>query len=141
MLPHEILFMVWKYLDARNLYNSAQVCTEWNQYFCKKSSGKLIKDLCFTIWRKDTYASQKSYLSKFQNWRHMLKMRPLLRFDGFYVCKMMYRRNGLSDSSMNHPVHEVVSYKYIRFYPDGSTISLYTNSTPRKFMSRISKIF
>lgn len=67
----------------------------------------------------------------------MLKMRPYVRFDGFYICKMMYRRAGLSDRSANNPVFEVISYKYIRFYPDGTTISLYTNSTPKRFLPKI----
>lgn len=67
----------------------------------------------------------------------MLKMRPCLRFDGFYVCKIMYIRSGLSETSMNNPVHQVISYKYIRFYPNGTSISLYTNSTPKRFLPKI----
>ena len=64
-------------------------------------------------------------------------MRPLLRFDGFYICKLMYRRTGLSVSAWNNPVHEVVSYKYIKFNPDGSAMSLYTNSTPKSILPKI----
>ena len=67
-------------------------------------------------------------------------LRPFVRFDGFYICKMMYRRVGMSENSMNHPIHEVVSYKYIRFYPNGATLSLYTNSTPKKFLPKIKQI-
>jgi hypothetical protein len=67
----------------------------------------------------------------------MLKLRPYIRFDGFYVCKMMYRRSGLSETSMNHPTHEVISYKYIKFYADGSAVSIYTNSTPKRFVPKI----
>ena len=67
----------------------------------------------------------------------MLKLRPVIRYDGFYVCKMMYRRSCLSETSMNHPVHEVVSYKYLKFTPEGQCISIYTNSTPKKFLPKI----
>ena len=68
-------------------------------------------------------------------------MRPMLRFDGFYICKLTYRRTGLSENSMNHPIHEVISYKYLRFFPDGTTISLYTNSTPKRFLPKIKQHF
>jgi F-box protein 9 len=66
----------------------------------------------------------------------MLKLRPLLRFDGFYICKMMYRRMGLNVNSLNNPVHEVVWYRYIRFMPDRTAISLYTNATPKRFLQK-----
>ena len=38
---------------------------------------------------------------------------------------------------MNHPIHEVISYKYIRFFPDGRSISLYTTQTPKRFLPKI----
>ena len=68
------------------------------------------------IWdRSGIYKASLKFLKKFGNWRTMLKDRPMLRFDGFYICKMMYRRSGLNVNSLNYPVHEVVWYKYIRF--------------------------
>ena len=67
----------------------------------------------------------------------MIKIRPYIRYDGFYVCKMMYRRSGLSDHSTNHPVFEVISYKYLKFNPDGTTLSIYTNFTPKRFLPKI----
>lgn len=66
----------------------------------------------------------------------MIKERPLLRFDGFYICKMMYRRQGLNVNSLNAPIHEVVWYRYIRFNPDRSAVSLYTNATPKRFLPK-----
>jgi hypothetical protein len=70
----------------------------------------------------------------------MIKMRPFLRYDGIYVCKMMYRRSGLSENSMNHPVHEVVSYRYLKFNKDRSVISLYTVMNPKRFLPKIKEI-
>jgi F-box protein 9 len=67
----------------------------------------------------------------------MMKARPLLRFDGFYICKLLYKRQGLSDRSWNHPVFEVISYKYLRFFPDGKMLSLYTNTAPKRFLLKI----
>ena len=66
----------------------------------------------------------------------MIKQRPLLRFDGFYICKMMYRRQGLNINSLNAPVHEVVWYRYIRFRADRSAVSLYTTAVPKRFLPK-----
>mmetsp|Transcript_27020 Transcript_27020/g.26083 ORF Transcript_27020/g.26083 Transcript_27020/m.26083 type:complete len:196 (-) Transcript_27020:253-840(-) len=140
-VPIEILSIVWQYLDLKDLYICGQVRSEWANFFKNKYTSKVIKENCLALWKKDLYSAGKNYLNKFENWRHMLKFRPFVRFDGFYVCKMMYRRTGMSLTSMNHPIHEVISYKYIRFYPDGTTISVYTNSTPMKFLSKVSSIF
>ena len=49
----------------------------------------------------------------------MLKLRPLIRYDGVYRCKLRYLRDGLSYTSEYNPIHEVISYKYLRFMRSG----------------------
>lgn len=39
-------------------------------------------------------------------------------------------------NSYNHPVHEVIWYRYIKFRSDGSAVSLYTNATPKRFLPK-----
>ena len=48
-----------------------------------------------------------------------MRLRPLIRYDGVYRCKMRYLRDGLSYHSEYNPVFEVISYKYIRFMRTG----------------------
>ena len=67
----------------------------------------------------------------------MLKLRPMIRYDGVYRCKMRYIRDGLKWDSEYNPIHEVISYKYVRFLRSGQTISIYTSDTPRKIMPKI----
>jgi len=67
----------------------------------------------------------------------MLKLRPLVRYDGVYRCKMRYWRGGLSLTTANNPVFEVISYKYVRFMRSGQTMSLYTVHAPKKVFPRI----
>jgi len=67
----------------------------------------------------------------------MLKLRPIIRYDGIYCCKMRYLRNGLSYNSEHHPIHEVISYKYVRFMRSGQTLSLYEVGAPKKTFRRI----
>ena len=83
------------------------------------------------------FRANKKYLKEFSSWREMLKMRPLVRYDGIYKCRMKYYRLGLSERSEYHPQFEVVYYKYLRFYRDGCTVSTYTTMPPLKFFSRL----
>lgn len=102
-VPDEILSHIFTYLDVKAFLRSPMVCREWQNVFQKKSTGKIFKRHCLNLWK--TYQGTQSYLSNFMNWRQMLKLRPYIRFDGFYVCKIMYIRSGLSENSMNNPVH------------------------------------
>lgn len=56
----------------------------------------------------------------------MLQYRPMVRYDGVYLLKAKYFRSGISETSVYNPVHEVISYRYIRFLKDGTTMSVYT---------------
>jgi hypothetical protein len=141
-IPSELLMEVFKWLDVRTFLCAAPfVCKEWNAIIhsekWRKQTGKLFKQHCFAIWQEvGIYQATQKYLEKFGNWRAMIKQRPLIRFDGFYICKMMYRRTGLNINSLNNPVHEVVWYRYIRFRPDRTAVSLYTNATPKRFFPK-----
>jgi len=67
----------------------------------------------------------------------MLQFRPKVRFDGIYLCKHIYYRKGLSEYSENNPIHEVISYRYVRFYRSGTAISTQTVIPPKKAFPRI----
>jgi len=64
----------------------------------------------------------------------MIKERPRIRCDGVYICKMHYVRYGVSDEYNQRPVHDVITYKYLRFYRNGNMMSVYTNKPPKKFV-------
>ncbi len=86
---------IFKMLDVRTFLAACpRVNKEWYEIInSKKLSGKLFKSHCMGIWKEaGIYQANQKFLSKFGNWRNMIKERPLLRFDGFYICKMMYRR-------------------------------------------------
>ncbi len=68
-------------------------------------------------------------------------MRPLVRFDGIYYLKLKYFRTGISETSEYRPVHEVISYRYIRFLKDGSTMSIFSTKTPKKIFEKLRVYF
>ena len=63
----------------------------------------MLKNFCMRIWPQPLFRVQKKYTDSFNNWKEMLKMRPLLRFDGIYKCKMKYYRSGISERSEYNP--------------------------------------
>lgn len=80
-------------------------------------------------------APSPSYLlnSKFPNYRAMFRTRPRIRFGGCYISTVNYTRPGassLSQISWNVPVHIVTYFRYLRFFRDGTCISLLTTSEP-----------
>jgi len=63
----------------------------------------------------------------------MFHHRPRLRFGGVYISTVNYVRPGASSPttiSWNTPVHIVTYYRYLRFFRDGSCISLLTTAEP-----------
>ena len=66
----------------------------------------------------------------------MIKFRPRVRFDGVYTCKIHYVRYGISETSMYRPSFDVYSYKYVRFFRNGTMVSVYTTMTPKKFIPK-----
>lgn len=80
-------------------------------------------------------APTPSYLlnSNFPNYRAMFRTRPRIRFGGCYISTVNYTRPGassLSQISWNVPVHIVTYFRYLRFFRDGTCISLLTTSEP-----------
>ena len=97
----------------------------------------MLRNFCLQIWPYPTFRTNRTFLNEYKNWREMLKLRPLIRYDGIYRCQMEYLRNGLSYTSEHHPVHEVVTYKYVRFLRSGQILSMHTVGAPRKTFPKI----
>ncbi|KAG8630317.1 hypothetical protein KVT40_001936 [Elsinoe batatas] len=67
------------------------------------------------------------------SWRQMFRARPRVRFHGVYISTVNYTRPGGASPTINtwsSPVHIVTYYRYLRFYRDGTCISLLTTAEP-----------
>lgn len=64
------------------------------------------------------------------DWRKMYLERPQIRFDGLYISTCNYLRPGVGESWYT-PILMVTYYRYLRFYRDGSVISLLSTDEPR----------
>lgn len=78
----------------------------------------------------------------YPNYRTMFRSRPRIRFNGCYISTVNYIRPGASTSSQiswNTPVHIVTYYRYLRFFRDGSCVSLLTTAEPGDVVHHLSK--
>jgi F-box protein 9 len=83
------------------------------------------------VWQRPV---DEELLPQYKNsWREMFSMRPRVRFHGVYISTCNYHRPGSHSGnsiSWGTPVHIVTYYRYLRFYPDGTVLSLLTHQEP-----------
>jgi F-box protein 9 len=77
------------------------------------------------------------------SWSQVFQTFPRIRFTGVYISTVNYTRAGAESSythaTWNSPIHIVTYYRYLRFYPDGTVISLVTTTEPADVVPHISK--
>ncbi|KAI9685316.1 MAG: hypothetical protein M1822_004689 [Bathelium mastoideum] len=86
-----------------------------------------------TMLLQNTYAG---------SWRQMFRSRPRIRFNGCYISTVNYTRPGAASTTQltwNSPVLIVTYYRYLRFYRDGTVISLLTTTEPSDVVHYLAK--
>jgi F-box protein 9 len=84
-----------------------------------------------------------SLISKpYPSWRQMFRSRPRLRFNGCYISTVNYNRPGAHSSNSlawGAPVLTVTYFRYLRFFRDGTVISLLTTAEPVDVVHHLTK--
>lgn len=76
------------------------------------------------------------------SYRQMFRNRPRVRFNGCYISTVNYNRPGAQSTntlSWGTPVHVVTYFRYLRFFRDGTVISLLTTSEPADVVHHLTK--
>lgn len=76
------------------------------------------------------------------SWHRMFRQRPRVRFNGCYISTVNYIRPGqasVSQVTWHAPVHIVTYYRYLRFFRDGTVISLLTTMEPADVVHYLTK--
>ncbi|EXJ89353.1 hypothetical protein A1O3_02420 [Capronia epimyces CBS 606.96] len=66
-------------------------------------------------------------------WRNIFQNYPRVRFSGVYISTVNYTRPGgasANPNTWNNAIHIVTYYRYLRFFRDGTCISLLTTNEP-----------
>ncbi|EFQ99050.1 F-box protein HRT3 [Nannizzia gypsea CBS 118893] len=77
------------------------------------------------------------------SWSHVFQAFPRLRFTGVYLSTVNYMRPGANSDihsvTWNSPIHIVTYYRYLRFYPDGTVLSLLSTAEPVEVVHHLTR--
>ncbi|XP_057651271.1 F-box only protein 9 [Diorhabda carinulata] len=129
-MPFEVILYILKWvvsehLDMRSLEMFSRVCRGF--YVCARDP-EIWRIACMRIWGVNCGSSPGDY----KTWRNMFIDRPRVNFNGCYISKTTYIRNGENSfqDQFYRPWYLVAYYRYLRFYPDGTVIMLTSADEP-----------
>lgn len=134
-LPPEVLMYIFRWvvstdLDMRALEQLALVCRGF--YICARDP-EIWRLACVRVWGRSS-----TKLVPFNSWREMFLERPRVRFDGVYISKTAYIRQGEESlDGFYRAWHQVEYYRYLRFFPDGQVMMLTTPEDPLVTIPRL----
>ncbi|XP_056421705.1 F-box only protein 9 [Hyla sarda] len=134
-LPMEVLMYIFRWvvsseLDLRSLEQLSLVCKGF--YICARDP-EIWRLACLKVWGRSCVK-----LVPYITWRQMFLERPRVRFDGVYISKTTYIRQGeQSLDGFYRAWHQVEYYRYMRFFPDGHIIMLTTPEEPQTIVPRL----
>ncbi|KAK6443038.1 hypothetical protein LTR95_000752 [Oleoguttula sp. CCFEE 5521] len=89
------------------------------------------------------HTSQLLHTTYNHSYRQLLRSRPRLRFNGCYISTVNYTRAGANSANSlswgSTPVHVVTYFRYLRFFRDGTVISLLTTVEPADVVHHLTK--
>ncbi|BFZ21038.1 hypothetical protein BsWGS_24077 [Bradybaena similaris] len=135
-LPVELIVYILHWvvsndLDLRSLEMFSLVCRGF--YLCARDE-RVWKKACEKIWGANL-GSTKRYSG---SWRRMMIDRPHLLFDGCYISKVTYIRQGEQGmDSFYRPFHLVEYFRYVRFFPDGQVLMLVSPEDPIQSLPKL----
>ena len=77
-----------------------------------------------------------------RSWQRMFRQRPRIRFNGCYISTVNYLRSGQASANQatwGSPVHIVTYYRYLRFFRDGTVLSLTETAEPADVVHRLTR--
>ncbi|KAL4729023.1 hypothetical protein ACLX1H_003431 [Fusarium chlamydosporum] len=80
--------------------------------------------------------------SVYPTWKHLFRSRPRIRFNGCYISTVNYIRTGQASTNQptwGSPIHIVTYYRYLRFFRDGTLISLLTTNEPADVVHHLTR--
>ncbi|CAM4725116.1 hypothetical protein PO909_019886 [Leuciscus waleckii] len=134
-LPFEVLMYIFRWvvscdLDLRALEQLSLVCRGF--YICARDP-EIWRSACLRVWGRSC-----TKMLPFASWREMFLERPRVRFDGVYISKTSYIRQGEESlDGFYRAWHQVEYYRYLRFFPDGQAMMLTTPEDPLVVVPRL----
>ncbi|XP_014478982.1 PREDICTED: F-box only protein 9 isoform X1 [Dinoponera quadriceps] len=123
-LPTEIVLYILRWvvssdLDFRSLEMFSRVC---RGFYISARDKEIWRLACVRVWGVNCGTCEPKY----QSWRDMYLQRPRLRYNGCYISKTSYIRDGENSfqDRFYRPWHLVEYFRYLRFFPEGKALML-----------------
>lgn len=143
MLPDAVLRSILRRLDPEGLSAAAQVCRAWRTVAYEPAGWRAH---AARAWPREPLASVERLLwfgappAPYGTWRQLVARRPRLRAGGVYMKRHHYvkSRRGVCLNGEPAPAVSLVTYwRLLRFYSDGTVVSLVTPERPDKAVRRL----
>jgi F-box only protein C-terminal region/F-box-like len=158
----EILKEIFSFLNPWERGRLASVCKTWKMI--DETTGYLYKKDCLVLWTKTkrpdvnifhfpftrtedlwgeeypkAYSDSPEYIKSFKSWKNMWLKRPRIRFNGIYISRVVYFKQGQVNIDNLPSYHKIVFYRYLKFYSDFSVCCLNTTKKPREYLRLVDK--
>jgi hypothetical protein len=138
-LPVEVMRNVFSRLDAEALSAAAQVCTRWLEHAYEPRHWRR---LALRAYPLESEKALEYRLWSYLTWRRLVIFRPRLRTAGVYVQRHQYAKSRTADivrpdEDVAPSVFLVQYFRLLRFFPDGTVLSLTTPEQPDKVLRRL----
>jgi len=130
-LPMEVLIHILKWvvsseLDLKSLENFSRVC---RGFYVAARASDIWRRVCIQTWVAGLPIEEPSL----GGWRTIFLSRPRVNFNGCYISRVTYLREGergFQDNEFYKSWHVVHYYRLLRFFPGGRLIMVTTAEKP-----------
>ncbi|CED82771.1 F-box protein FBX9 [Phaffia rhodozyma] len=135
VLPEEIVIYILTIMmesgDWKTVSAFERVCRKAFLLGREQSVWKKICALTFVPPQIERHISLQALVKPYHfNYRETFINHPRVRMDGLYISVVHYHRQGITENSWYDEVHTVTYHRLIRFYADGTVISLLSTEHP-----------
>lgn len=156
-LPEELLRQIISYtMQVSPSSFTAISLTCQKLCLISQSDHSIWRDVCFAAYhdqnyvdkgvRLDSLTAKAEYGRKLSeelndrfhaDWKRMFIEKPRIRIDGCYIATCHYTRPGVREESFTNSFHLVTYFRFLRFYPSGTCLSLLTTAQPADVVHQI----
>lgn len=139
-LPDEVFQAILLLLEAEQLSTLAQVSKKFLPFVYDP---RLWRRIASVTWPNEHPSQLEQKLYIWKTWRKLCILRPRLRTNAIYVFRHQFAKTAtkLASEEPVAPVFLITYYRFLRFYNDGTVVSLTTSELPHLAVQRVRRVW